>query len=336
LLVDKRPLESFASVNWPPKCCGGLLAPDAQKSLAVLGLGLPRHVLMEPQVFVVRVIDVRRRLERFYQRHYINMDRGAFDRWLVSLVPETVDVRGSCRFLWCEAGGGSFRIELACHGHTRAERARAVIGADGAGSRLRRAVCGARASPKVYAAVQEWCEADETLPYFSVIFDRDVTDYYSWTIPKDGFLVVGSALPAGAGWRARFGLLRERLADFGFRLGRSTRREGALLLRPTWPRQVCAGAGGIGLIGEAAGWISPSSAEGLSYAFRSAMMMADALRDGLDGFLGRYRSRARALWWNVLRKNAKSLFIHRPGVRMMVMRSGIGSMEVAERGAWKG
>ena len=130
-------------------------------------------------------------------------------------------------------------------------------------------------------------------------------------------------------------MLRQRLGGFGFRLGRSAKRAGAPLLRPMWPGQVSAGTKGIGLIGEAAGWISPSSAEGLSYAFRSAMMMADALREGPSGFLERYRDRARVLWWNLLRKNAKSLFIHGPGARMMLMRSGIGSMKVAGGGVWK-
>jgi flavin-dependent dehydrogenase len=54
LLIDKRQLidlpESFSS----RKCCGGLLAPDAQRMLSKLGLGLPKSVLEEPQLFVVR------------------------------------------------------------------------------------------------------------------------------------------------------------------------------------------------------------------------------------------------------------------------------------------
>ncbi len=57
LLVDKRQLldtpEGFSS----GKCCGGLLAPDAQRMLSKLGLGLPKRVLEEPQLFVVRAID---------------------------------------------------------------------------------------------------------------------------------------------------------------------------------------------------------------------------------------------------------------------------------------
>ena len=58
LLVDKR---SFSDVSRPfstSKCCGGLLAPDAQRMLSELGLGLPKRVLQEPQLFVVKAIDI--------------------------------------------------------------------------------------------------------------------------------------------------------------------------------------------------------------------------------------------------------------------------------------
>jgi flavin-dependent dehydrogenase len=65
LLIDRRtfldPHRSYA----PGKCCGGLLAPDAQRVLSSLGLGLPKSVLEEPQLFVVRAIDVPRRIERY-------------------------------------------------------------------------------------------------------------------------------------------------------------------------------------------------------------------------------------------------------------------------------
>ena len=45
------------------KCCGGLLAPDAQAMLSRLGLGLPRDVLGGPQLFAVRAVDLTTRRE---------------------------------------------------------------------------------------------------------------------------------------------------------------------------------------------------------------------------------------------------------------------------------
>jgi flavin-dependent dehydrogenase len=91
---------------------------------------------------------------------------------------------------------------------------------------------------------------------------------------------------------------------------------------------LCTGERGIALIGEAAGWISPSSAEGLSYAFRSAVMLAEALRSTPDGFEKRYYEKTRALRRNIFLKNLKSHFIFNPNLRSAVMRSGLQSVKI--------
>lgn len=75
LLVDRRRSVSAADKAIANKCCGGLLAQDAQKMFSKMGLGLPRSVLVDPQLFVVRAVDIQQRLERYYQRFYVNMDR---------------------------------------------------------------------------------------------------------------------------------------------------------------------------------------------------------------------------------------------------------------------
>ena len=91
LLIDKRDLCNESPTNRRNKCCGGLLAPDAQKMIAKLGLGMPEDILVDPQIFAVRTIDLTNNIERLYQRFYLNMDRERFDKWLVSLVPAKVD-----------------------------------------------------------------------------------------------------------------------------------------------------------------------------------------------------------------------------------------------------
>ena len=79
LLVDKRPLQDTVDITLTGKCCGGLLAPDAQQVLGEMGLGLPQSVLVSPQLFVVRTFDLQANLERYYQRFYLNLNREAFD-----------------------------------------------------------------------------------------------------------------------------------------------------------------------------------------------------------------------------------------------------------------
>ena len=140
LLIDKRQLKGNASDPWRQKCCGGLLAPDAQKILSQFGLGLPRHVLVDPQIFVVRAIDIAHSLERYYQRFYINLDRYRFDCWLLSMVPSSADVRLGMRFITFETINGGYIIQLQEKGRIFKESAKVIIGADGAASRVRRMI----------------------------------------------------------------------------------------------------------------------------------------------------------------------------------------------------
>jgi flavin-dependent dehydrogenase len=74
------------------KCCGGLLSPDAQKILAAFDICLPKDVLVDPQIFSVKTIDIDNNIEKFYQRFYINMDRAKFDNFLISLIPYNVEI----------------------------------------------------------------------------------------------------------------------------------------------------------------------------------------------------------------------------------------------------
>ncbi len=99
-------------------------------------------------------------------------------------------------------------------------------------------------------------------------------------------------------------------------------------MRPVNWHQLSTGTKRIALLGEAAGWISPSSAEGLSYAFRSALMLADALRKAPDGFEKRYYQATRRLRINILIKNLKSHFIFNPLLRKAIRRSGFNSLEI--------
>jgi len=328
LLIEKRQLpdwsENFSSI----KCCGGLLAPDAQMMLSKLGLGLPRSVLEEPQLFVVKSIDIPQRLERYYQRHYINLNRKKFDSWLLSLVSATVDIRTHCRLQSYSSQDNGFKLSLIHHKKTFVETARILIGADGAKSKIRMQFAPRQLFPQKYVAIQEWVERQNDLPYFTSIFDRSITDYYCWTIPKGNFLLIGAALPYKEKAPEKFALLKTKLQNYGMQYGKTVFREGTLILRPLKQSQLFTGRQGIALLGEAAGWISPSSAEGLSYAFKSALMLADALRSTPDGFEKRYLEQTRKLRKNIFLKNLKSIFIFNPVLRKMIMNAGLQSITV--------
>lgn len=331
LVVDKRDLDQPISSNMPrpgqTKCCGGLLAPDAQRMLARFGLGIPANILENPQIFIVRTIDLNTRNEQYYQRHYLNMNREAFDRWLVSLIPGNA----ACRFQTVLNGihdqGDHFTVHLSSNGQSYEEQARFIIGADGAFSKVRRLIEPVSTIP-AYISIQEWFETLTPSPCFSAVFDSEITDFYCWTIPKEGSLIVGAALKPGPGAIAKFQLLKTKLADYGFSLQKSTKKEGCHLLRPASVSQLILGQGRIALIGEAAGWISPSSAEGLSYAMHSAWLLAETLSEGTGDFIKRYRRKSIHLQTNILLKNFKSPFMYHPWLRNRILSLGIKAIKI--------
>lgn len=330
LLIDKRQLLGPSGTGAFEKCCGGLIAPDAQQMLARMGMGIPGSVLVGPQLFTVRTIDMQKGIEKFYQRHYINVDREKLDRWLVSILPERVKINCGCLFKSFEAGDSSIKVKFIHNGTEYSENTRVLVGADGAFSTVRRQAFPQERFPRVYAAVQEWFRVGGSLPYFSSIFDSEITDFYSWTIPKEDCLLVGAAIPYDDKVRDKFELFKKKLQGYGFELGEKVKTKGAFIYRPVRPSQICLGRGNIALVGEAAGWISPSSAEGMSYSFRSAIALADSIKKGLGGFAGEYRKNVGPLRRNIVIKNLKSPFMYNPLLRNIVMRSGLLSMEIYE------
>jgi flavin-dependent dehydrogenase len=324
--VDKGNPTLPEDVDGSAKCCGGLLAPDAQKMLAKMGLGVPQEVLVGPQLFAVRTIDIQNKLERYYQRSYLNIDRGKFDRWLVSLLPDNVRILPRCFFRSLEQDREGVTLHMAQDGKSISERAKVLVGADGAFSLVRKQAFPRRPAPTAYVAIQEWFQTDKPLPYFTAIFDPEITDFYAWIIPKNDSLMVGAALRTGDSATPKFELLKKKLRDRGFTFGPGIERIGTLLLRPVRHADICTGGGSVALIGEAGGWISPSSAEGISYAFRSALALAEAFMPELKNFQDRYRRNTRSLRANIVLKNLKSPFMYNSLLRRLVMSSGLRSI----------
>lgn len=80
------------------------------------------------------------------------------------------------------------------------------------------------------------------------------------------------------------------------------------------------------MIGEAAGFISPSSAEGISYAFKSALALANALSQGIESWQDLYEKNTAKLRRNIILKNLKSPFMYNKTLRKFVMKSGLKSI----------
>ncbi|MBQ7302979.1 MAG: FAD-binding protein [Clostridia bacterium] len=327
LLPDKRILLVNGQSDRHRKVCGGLLAPDAQRMFARFDLTLPKDILADPQIFDVKTIDLAKKRVRHYQRHYLNMDRFAFDNWLLSLVPARVD-RLDARCLAVDKNDGGFAVTLLTDAGEQTVSADYLVGADGASSVVRRTLF-ARQLPRYVAVQQHFRCANDALPPYSCIFDPATSDSCSWTICKDDRVIFGGAFPK-QGCRAAFEQQKQHLEAFlGFSLGEPLFTEACQLGSPRRWRDFQTGRDGAFLIGEAAGFISASSFEGISSAVLSGRLLAEAFADGAhaSAVAKGYRRRTRKLRLKLYLKTFKRRLLCSPFCRAMIMKSGLQSIE---------
>lgn len=325
LLIDGK----TASENSFRKVCGGLLSPDAQKAFAEFDLTLPKDILVDPQIFSVRTIDLQSRTERHYQRFYMNLNRHKFDLWLEGLVPESTErFYGRCRSI--ERRDGVYYIN--CKGNDgtlHSFTADMIVGADGAGSLVRKYLY-PKKKIRRYTAIQQWFYEEHANPFYSCIFDPATSDCCSWSISKDSLFIFGGAF-APDGCRESFEKQKLRLAEYGFRFGEPIKTEACVVLRPKSPLDVCTGKDSAFLIGEAAGLISPSSLEGISFAVNSARILAEVLNGGKACPEKIYGRKIIPMKIKILAKVLKCPFMYVPVLRRMVMKSGISSISVTKQ-----
>lgn len=305
-----------------PKPCGGLLSPDAQKFLARSELTLPKEILVTPQIFAVKTIDLSLKKIRLYQRSYLNMDRVKFDEWLRSLIPDSV-ARINARCEGVARTDGGFEASYREGGEDKTVTAKYIVGADGADSIVRKSFF-PNVKIRKYVAIQRWFSGKEIAPFYSCVFDKATSDCCSWSISKDDYMIYGGAF-APKGCRDNFNKQLETAGNHGFEFGSRLMDEACLVCRPKSPGEIISGGNGVLLLGEAGGFISPSSLEGISWAMRCGeyAAMAFQTRDPSAA----YRAKTQKLRFKLFLKMLKCPFMYNPLLRRMVLQSGIKSLK---------
>jgi flavin-dependent dehydrogenase len=300
------------------RCCGGLLNPDAREAMDRLGLEVPEGVRVRPEPQAVHAVDLDSGREQTYRRAYWNLDRAAFDAYLLERARRRATFRPHTRVAGLRREAAGVSLRLAGPGGETTVRASRVIAADGAGSRVRRLAFPERPMPPVMVAMQVRLAAETPPERHEVLFASGLTNFYAWAIPKAGAVLVGAAFGRARGARDRFeGVLahfRERLGLDGPVQGRQARR----LTRPGHASHLLAGGDRILLAGEAAGLVSPSSGEGLSFAVQTGAAAGAALGHANPGaaYARRFEGPAR----RVRRKFLKARVIFSAALRRWALR----------------
>ena len=309
------------------KPCGGLLAPDAQKEFAHYDLVLPKDILVSPQIFSVKTMDLVSKQVRYYQRYYLNMDRYKFDKYLVSLIPDNIKkINGRVVFIKKE---DNYILEVLDSGKKKIIKSKMIVGADGCNSIVRRTFY--KNDIMKYMAIQEWYKCvDSSNSFYSCIFDRKTSSSCSWLIHKDEYLIYGGAFDIKNS-KDKFLEQRERLSKFlSIDLSNPVKREACLVYRPKKYRDFVTGKDGAYLIGEAAGFISASSFEGIRSAIRSADILSKIINkeNNIKKITRLYRVNTIKLKIKLRLKVIKRWFMYTDIVRNIIMKLGIDSIKL--------
>jgi flavin-dependent dehydrogenase len=182
-----------------------------------------------------------------------------------------------------------------------------------------------------YIAIQEWYKCnDKSNSFYSCIFDKETSSSCSWLIHKNEYLIYGGAFDIENA-KNNFEIQKKKLSKFlKINLKDVYKKEACLVYRPRHYCDFVTGRNGAYLIGEAAGFISPSSFEGISSAFKSANVLADIFnKTNNDKKIKRlYKNKTFSLKIKLLLKVIKRWFMYTGITRYLIMKFNINTIKV--------
>jgi flavin-dependent dehydrogenase len=271
LCIDYREFPRF-------KACSGILVENSKNFFKKEEI--PSWVFADKKPLDIIYSDWDNNLESHSKKQFYNIWRKNLDNWLFERIDnDSIHFLSSSKFVdfHYTSNKNYVVILFESNGGLKKVVCKYLIGCDGASSLIRKKIDNKEI--KHYVAIQEVinCKLNGE-SYF--IFDSEITDFYGWVISKGRKVEVGCAvLPYKA--REKFELFKNKVKKrFGI-VGNGV-VESALVLRPKEFSDILLGKKNVFLCGEAAALISPSSAEGISYALLSGSFCAEAINNCFD------------------------------------------------------
>ncbi len=305
LLIDKSPLPR-------DKSCGGLLSDESQEFFRQNNIPPPKEIFTSPIPTNLIVMDWDSMKEATFDANFANMSRKAFDRWLLSLVPQNVQIAEMTKLLDIQAKTDALDVQLQHQQTSMTLKARYLIGADGGMSKTRRLVCSESREATYFATIQEWIVPNRKIDHFACILDRELTSYFCWFIPKDDMLIIGGGFDPKETPKEKFKSFKAKLKYSLDLYGDAVKQEGDVIRCPKSTREIVLGQGRVMLAGEAAGLISPSSGDGISFALHSGHACAEAINADFDRAFLTYDKKCRPLVSMMRTKILKSRLLYTP------------------------
>jgi geranylgeranyl reductase len=293
------------------KPCGGAVPPQLLEDFDV-----PENLLVN-RVDTARILSPKgRSVDIPVGDGFVGMvDREFFDEWLRNRAQAAgaTRVTGSFESLEQDKDGVArirYRVGQSRSGPTSSFRARIVVGADGALSRVaRQALPKAAEKARFVFAYHEVIESPEGIEaYFEpgrcdVYYEGELSpDFYAWVFPHGDTTSIGTgSAQKGFSLRTAVNQLRSRT---GLDRVSTIREEGAPI--PLKPLPRWDNGRDVILAGDAAGVVAPSSGEGIFYAMTGGRLAGQAVHETLVSGDARALSRARQrflrqhgsiFWW---------------------------------------
>ena len=294
LLVDYKALPR-------KKSCGGLLVKQAIDELK--RFSDDESFITSPNPLDLEYVDLDSGTNSIAKKGFYNIDREKFDAFLLSLVPEEAHVCQKTKLAdFTSTKDKAYQVLiLESNGTVKPIVTKYLIGADGALSEVRNKISNKQIP--YYLAIQEKVKGSK-INKAIFIYKNEITDFYSWIIPKSDGILIGSAVnPVKS--REKFKQFK-KLARSKYGLSNNGHLDSAVILRPESSKDIFLGKGHVMLVGEAAGLISPSSGEGISFALESGRVCAEALIESPNSAFESYKKKVKPAVERVLSKIGKS------------------------------